>query len=394
MSRGRVLHDFLKNSLSFVHAKRLNAFTEVITAVTDGAGLTISQIGRSIRNSAKIKHNIKKVDRLCGNNKLQSEVPEFYSSMAAVMLKKLPKSLPIIIDVCYLKDHHELQTIRASFVINKRSLTLYELSYPGSEMKKSHEQFLQQLRKIIPENQSIIFLLDAGFKANWCNNIAAYGWDWIARIRNKGGHCYLNNGSNWLSPSSLFLKVKQSSHEFGNILWSKKNKLSCRLVGFTKKIKGIIKKTYSGKRSKQKDSKSYSRNHREPWLLATSLNSTTHSPKDIARIYEKRMSIEEGFRDLKRHRFGLQARYSGTKSSCRWNILLLIANFALFIIWMVGWHVRKLDLASGYQSNTRKNRKEFSDIFLGKIYLQKLSFQERERCIANAWSLLKNEVMI
>lgn len=391
MSRGRVLHDFLKNSLSFVHAKRLNAIVEVVTAVTDGAGLTISQIGRAIRNSAKIKHNIKKVDRLCGNKKLQYELPEFYSSMTATILKKLPESLPIIIDVCYLKDHHELQTIRASFVINRRSLTLYELSYSGNEMKKSHEKFLEQLRGIIPESKSVIFLLDAGFKANWCNSITAYGWSWVARIRNKGGHCYLANESSWLSPDALFLKIKQSNCDFGDMLWSKKNKLSCRLIGSRKKIKGRVKKTSSGDRSKQKDSKNYSRRHREPWLLATSLSSSTHLPKDIVKLYEKRMCIEEGFRDLKSHRFGLKARYSGTKGSDRWNILLLIANLALFFIWMTGRYIRKMDIAADYQSNTRRNRREFSDIFLGKIHLDRLTFRERELCMAKAWCDLIKE---
>ena len=44
---------------------------------------------------------------------------------------------------------------------------------------------------------------------------------------------------------------------------------------------------------------------REPWLLATSLPVTTKLAKQVVRLYRLRMSIEEGFRDMKSHQFGL-----------------------------------------------------------------------------------------
>ncbi|MGH8594928.1 MAG: transposase [Gammaproteobacteria bacterium] len=41
--------------------------------------------------------------------------------------------------------------------------------------------------------------------------------------------------------------------------------------------------------------------HREPWLVATSLKE--HSARWVIRLYRLRMKIEESFRDIKSHRF-------------------------------------------------------------------------------------------
>ena len=48
---------------------------------------------------------------------------------------------------------------------------------------------------------------------------------------------------------------------------------------------------------------------REPWLLATSLPVTRTLARQVVRLYRLRMSIEEGFRDMKSHQFGLGLTY-------------------------------------------------------------------------------------
>ncbi len=41
--------------------------------------------------------------------------------------------------------------------------------------------------------------------------------------------------------------------------------------------------------------------------------------------YSKRMQIEQSFRDIKSHQFGLSARYASTKSIYRWGVKMLLA---------------------------------------------------------------------
>lgn len=51
-----------------------------------------------------------------------------------------------------------------------------------------------------------------------------------------------------------------------------------------------------------------------PWWLATSLDT---APKDIVQAYYKRMAVEEQFRDIKGHRFGLALNLScGCPDDC------------------------------------------------------------------------------
>ena len=49
-----------------------------------------------------------------------------------------------------------------------------------------------------------------------------------------------------------------------------------------------------------------------------------------------RMQVGEGFRDVKRHRFGLSLVYHRTYSVERLQVLLLIATLALMVLWLLG----------------------------------------------------------
>jgi hypothetical protein len=52
-------------------------------------------------------------------------------------------------------------------------------------------------------------------------------------------------------------------------------------------------------------SKKQARREREPWLLVASLSLHSFTAKQVMKLYQARMQIEEGFRDSKNHRYGL-----------------------------------------------------------------------------------------
>src|SRR5579871_3703905 len=70
----------MKGILSFVHKKRLDSLLTVSETLVTSGKLGIATLGNNIINNTTPKHNIKKVDRLIGNQKL--EVKKIYSALS------------------------------------------------------------------------------------------------------------------------------------------------------------------------------------------------------------------------------------------------------------------------------------------------------------------------
>ena len=102
------------------------------------------------------------------------------------------------------------------------------------------------------------------------------------------------------------------------------------------KLQGRKQKNRLGDIAKNSKSRKHAVGHREPWLLATSLNINSTGAKKVVQIYRLRMQIEESFRDIKSHRFGLSMTYHRTASVERLKVLLLIAILALMVLWILG----------------------------------------------------------
>jgi hypothetical protein len=73
------------------------------------------------------------------------------------------------------------------------------------------------------------------------------------------------------------------------------------------------------------------RGEEEPWWLATSLLTT---PRNVAETFDRRVSVEEQFRDTKGCRYGMKMRWTKFDKCERINRLFLIAALAL-ICWTV-----------------------------------------------------------
>ncbi len=112
------------------------------------------------------------------------------------------------------------------------------------------------------------------------------------------------------------------------------------------------------------------RKGREPWLLATSLSPRRWSARRVVRAYEKRMQIEETFRDLKSHRWGYGLQYARSGSTKRFENLLLLTTLAMIATWLVGMAAKARDLTRHFQANTIKTRNVLSVFFLGRRVLK------------------------
>jgi hypothetical protein len=102
---------------------------------------------------------------------------------------------------------------------------------------------------------------------------------------------------------------------------------------------------------------------REPWLLATSLQS---SPKQVLQLYAQRMQIEENFRDCKSHRFGWSLRHVNSRCHKRMTTLLMLVAIAMTAVVIIGIAAESRREHRRYQANTLE-RRVLSYFFLGQI---------------------------
>ena len=188
------------------------------------------------------------------------------------------------------------------------------------------------------------------------------GWDFVGRVRKP---CFYSlDGEKWQCITELYKQAtSRAKYMLGQI--AKRNPLKCELVLFKQKPKGREALNASGEKKQSSHSKKHSQSANDPWLIATSLTDTKNIAKRIVKIYRLRMQIEEGFRDMKSHRFGRGFEDNKTKDIKRLTILILLTTLAHWLLMICGM-VAKLDNKHRrYQANSIKTTNVLSLVFIG-----------------------------
>jgi hypothetical protein len=347
-----------------MHAARREALAVGVLAAMRGGRLTVTDLGRSIPTRVSVKHCIKRADRLLSNRHLHQEGAGVYTALAQLLVARTPRPV-IVVDWSDLDASKPHFLLRASVAARGRALTLYEeVHTPATKDKpKTHAAFLDTLAALLPAGSRPLLITDAGFRTPWFRQVERRGWDWVGRIRHRH-RVQLDPQREWVACKSLYGQATATPRLLGWVRLTESRPIDCHLVLYQGKPKGRSKLTRLGRRAQSRHSKKNAARAREPWLLATSLPETSKLAKKVVRLYARRMQIEEAFRDLKSHRFGLSLEYSGTRERERLEVLLLIATLALLVLWLLG---RALELSGqhrAYQPNTVRSRHVFSTLFI------------------------------
>lgn len=359
-----LLENWCQRNGVFNHQARLKAVLRVVTGLLDGGRLSLTHLGRHRPGQAFVKHHIKAVDRLLGNQHLNRERLGVYAALARTVLSGLKQPL-IVVDWADCELDRAMLILRASVPAAGRAITVYEEVHPLSRYNspKTHRAFLKTLHHIVPSHVTPIVVTDAGFRGPWFRQVEALGWHWIGRIRNTIKY-YKPETGRWCFVHSLYPQATPKVQHIGERCLSKRRRYWCRLY----LIRAYLPR--AGKHAKRKSYGSndglYRRLHRAPWLLATSLPHTRNSGKAVVRAYQKRMQIEEAFRDLKNHRWGFGLRYARSKNTKRLEILLLIAHLASILLWLCGVAGQAKQWTRHFQANTERKRTVLSIPFLGQ----------------------------
>lgn len=373
MAAQELLHSYLSQECPLVHNYRLNAIMDVAYGLQQSKNLSLTAMGRKINTQTNVKNKIKKVDRLEGNKHLHNELEYLYSGLSKYVFTYLSHnttdSMPIIIDLCFIKDRYDIQMLSAEVACKGRSIPLYREVFAKGDLKNRAKQFLFNLSKCVPSSAKILVIMDAGFGEKWFKEIENNNWYWLSRIR-QGKSIKLSKSDNWISAKDVFanIGVRAKSYNDASIMVTHDRK--CRII--TKKSSSINTRKRPLKVIASKynyGNGAFSRAAKEPWILATNLP-TKYDATSIVIYYKKRMQIEESFRDLKSTQFGLGARHVRTNCISRWAVKLLLAAVVQIIFWIIGIIGHSKDFQRKFQANTVRNKKVFSYFYLGQLIIE------------------------
>jgi ribosomal protein L34 len=352
-----------------LHSKRASALLRATAGLLRGGITSLSAIALNLDGATRLKHRLKSVDRLLGNTALNLERHELYRYVALSWLKGLSQIL-IVVDWSDLTKDQRLQLLRASVVVEGRSLTLYEEVHSQKKLGNSavHRLFLRRLATILPPGCKPIVMTDAGFHANWFKMVEAMGWEFIGRIRGRNRVRFGPEGS-WVEARALYARARAQVRDLGLGYYVRSNPVEVRTVLSRRPKKGRHHLNIYGVKRAGGSSTKNARGAREPWLLASSLGLRHLSAQAIVGLYAQRMGIEQSFRDTKnlQRGFGLEAARS--RSGQRMEILLLLTHLASFVQRLIGESARQHQLELQFMAQRRSHRPEISVLTLGRRIL-------------------------
>ena len=360
----------LRPCLTEIHAKRAAALTRATAALLRGGITSLSAIAlHLLSREVVLKHRLKSVDRLLGNRALQRERFGVYRRLAQRWLTGVEQWL-IVVDWSDVTQDQRWQLLRASVVVEGRSITLYEEVHPQRKLGHPtvHRAFVQRLKRIIPAGCRVIVLTDAGFHAPWFKLIGEQGWQFIGRIRGKN-QLQLGENEPWMAARDLYRRAGTRACNLGVGLYVRSNPVTVRAVLAKRPRQGRHRLNIYGKKRKGRASAKCARAAREPWLLVSSLGLRHLNAATLIGLYAQRMRIEQSFRDTKNARRGLGLEVARSRRGQRFEILLLLAHLAAFVQRLVGESAKEQQLELQFMGSRRRERREISVLTLGRRIL-------------------------
>lgn len=315
-----------------LHAKRVLSLANATVGVVHGAALGVSTIGRALAQARglKAKHAVKQVDRLLSNAGI--DVWALFASWVPMVVAQRTEAV-VALDWTDFDDDD--QTSICLYLLTKHGratpLVWYTVEKSGLKGNRcdAEDIVLRRLHEVLPKGVHVTLLADRGF-----GDVALYkflkgelSFDFVIRFRGcihvtdaKGEK---RTAEEWLHPNGRARMLRD-----------------VRVTGKEEFLPGVVV-------VKQKDMK-------DAWYLATSLPATNASV--VVKLYGRRFTIEESFRDAKDWRFGMGLVHVRITDCDRRDRMLLISAMAISLLTLLGAASEAVGLDKTLKVNTVKRR--------------------------------------
>jgi hypothetical protein len=328
----RSIETFLKDAVEVdLHAKTVLSVSMAAVGVLHALSLCIHVVGRALAwaHGNDPKHAIKQVDRLLSNAKVS--IGGLARPWAEFLIGERKEILVALDWTDFDADDH---TTLCAYLVTRhgRATPLLWETAEKSALKRRRNafetKFLERLREAIPTDVQVTILADRGFgDQKRYEQLRSIGFHYAIRFRQgiKVGNQFgeQKTAREWLLPSgrARLLKDMAVTNDFYIVpavvlVWDKRMK--------------------------------------EPWCIATDRAELTAA--QVTKLYGRRFTIEETFRDAKDIHFGLGLSATHIGDAGRRDRLLLVAAIAHVLLTLLGAAGERAGLDRTLKANTTKKR--------------------------------------
>ena len=325
------IHEFVVELLGEdVHATRVLSFARGVVGLIHAAALGVHAIGRGLADALGLnpKHAIKQVDRLLSNTGIT--VWAWFEPWVRFVVADRQE---ILVALDWTEFDKDDQATLALYLVTShgRATPLLWKTVRKSELKHRRNDYeyevVERLHEVLPPKVHITVLADRGFgDQKLFTLLAVLGWSYAIRFRQ--GIKVTHEGRTmtareWVPPSghAKMLRDIQITDE----------KTAIPAVVFKHK-KGM----------------------KDAWCIAT--NRTDLAAAHVIKLYARRFTIEETFRDIKDNHFGMGLSATHIGSPERRDRLLLLAAIAQALLTLLGAAGELCGLDRMLKANTVKKR--------------------------------------
>lgn len=328
----RSIETFLKDAVEVdLHAKTVLSLSMATVGVLHALSLCIHVVGRALAwaHGGDPKHAIKQVDRLLSNAKVS--IGGLAGPWAQFLIGERKEVLVALDWTDFDADDH---TTLCAYLVTRhgRATPLLWETTEKSALKRRRNafetKFLERLREAIPTDVQVTILADRGFgDQKRYEQLRSIGFHYAIRFRqgikvaDQFGE--QKTAREWLLPSgrARLLKDMAVTNDFYIVpavvlVWDKRMK--------------------------------------EPWCIATDRAELTAA--EVTKLYGRRFTIEETFRDAKDIHFGLGLSATHIGDAGRRDRLLLLAAIAHVLLTLLGAAGERAGLDRTLKANTTKRR--------------------------------------
>lgn len=314
-----------------LHAKRVLSLANGVAGVLAASMASVHAIGRAYAalNGTTTKSGVKQIDRLLSNDGLPLDVVQ---GAWARFVAGNTRELVLAMDwTDFQADDH---TTLCIYLVtgHGRALPLVWRTVQKSKLKgKQTEielQLVERLHGYLPPEVNVTLLADRGFgKVELYDFLELLGWDYVIRFR-----------------AGIRLATNDVESQLASELVPPNGRARVLIDALVTGKKRAVPAVVLVKKKRMQDS----------WCLATSLAKAPAA--QVIKLYSRRFTIEEAFRDTKDLHFGLGLSATHIRDAGRRDRLLMLIAVAHSLLTLLGVAGERCGLDATLKSNTVKTR--------------------------------------
>ncbi len=314
-----------------LHARRVLSLANGVVGVLDAAALSIHAIGRGYAHATGMndKHGVKQTDRLLSNAGI--DMWALFSPWVEFVVAER-KELVVALDWTEF-DADDHATLAAYLITSHgRATPLIWMTVIKSTLEGKRNDYeyrlIDRLHECVAADATITVLADRGFgDQKLYGLLQTLGWDFVIRFR---GLIQVEDSDGVCKPAAKWLPATgRATMIRGARVTKTRAPVPAVVVVHAPKMK-------------------------EPWCLATTLSKAKAT--EVVKLYGRRFTIEETFRDQKNLRFGLGLSATHIGRTDRRDRLLFLAAIAQALLTLLGAAGEAAGLDRLMKTNTSKKR--------------------------------------